>query len=156
MHNIVLTGRAAGRDIFFRITAQDRNIILLTQFNSCVINIHFVTVYDAIISLLWFTIISIYSVKAYKGLISRHWQLTPRRVNGYTENSKWIIWLIWAIVCHFTDKKRLIFTHFWVILSVYWPTMAQMSQMIHSGFSVIDIRLFNTLIKGSNPIQNQF
>ena len=62
----------AGSDIFFRITAQDRNIMLLAQFNSCVINIHFVTVYDAIISLLWFTIhvISIYSVKAYQGLIS--------------------------------------------------------------------------------------
>ena len=74
----------AGRDIFFRITAQDRNIMLLAQFNSCVINIHFVMVYDAIISLLWFTIhvISIYSVKAYQGLISRHWQLTPRCVNG--------------------------------------------------------------------------
>ena len=72
------------RDIFFRITAQDRNIMLLAQFNSCVINIHFVTVYDAIISLLWFTIhvISIYSVKAYQGLLSRHWQLTPRCVNG--------------------------------------------------------------------------
>ena len=42
----------AARDIFFRITAQDRNIMLLAQFNSCVINIHFVTVYDAIISLL--------------------------------------------------------------------------------------------------------
>ena len=39
-------------DIFFRITAQDRNIMLLAQFNSCEINIHFVTVYDAIISLL--------------------------------------------------------------------------------------------------------
>ena len=42
----------AGRNIFFRITAQDRNIMLLAQFNSCIINIHFVTVYDAIISLL--------------------------------------------------------------------------------------------------------
>ena len=29
------------------------------------------------------------------------------------------------------------FSHiFWVILSVYWPTMSQMSQMIHLGFSV--------------------
>ena len=75
---------SAARDIFFRITAQDRNIVLLAQFNSYVINIHFVTVYDVIISLLWFTIhvISIYSVKAYQGLISRHWQLTPRCVNG--------------------------------------------------------------------------
>ena len=34
-------------------------------------------------------------------------------------------------------QKDSFFTHFWVILSVYWPTMAQMSQMIHSGFSVI-------------------
>ena len=51
-----------------------------------------------------------------------------------TENPEWIIWLIWAIVCHYTDDS--FFTHFWVILSVYWPTMAQMSQMIHSGFSV--------------------
>ena len=23
----------------------------------------------------------------------------------YTENPEWIIWLIWAIVCHYTDKK---------------------------------------------------
>ena len=76
------TNTRAARDIFSRITAQDRNIILLAQFISCVINIHFVTVYDAIISPLWFTVISIYSVKAYQGLISRHWQLTPRCVNG--------------------------------------------------------------------------
>ena len=27
-------------------------------------------------------------------------------------------------------------SYFWVILSVYWPTMAQMSQMTHLGFSV--------------------
>ena len=54
----------------------------------------------------------------------------------HTENPEWIIWLIWAIVCHFTDKKDSFVTHFWVILSVYWPTMAQMGQMIHSGFSV--------------------
>ena len=31
----------------------------------------------------------------------------------HTENPKWIIWLIWAIVCHYTDKK----THFSHILS---------------------------------------
>ena len=23
----------------------------------------------------------------------------------YTENPEWIFWLIWAIVCHYTDKK---------------------------------------------------
>ena len=34
-------------------------------------------------------------------------------------------------------QKDSFFTHFWVILSMYWPTMVQMSQMIHSGFSVI-------------------
>ena len=30
-----------------------------------------------------------------------------KRQNGrmYTENPEWIIWLIWAIVCHYTDKK---------------------------------------------------
>ena len=33
-------------------------------------------------------------------------------------------------------QKNSFFTHFWVILSMYWPTVAQMSQMIHSGFSV--------------------
>ena len=33
-------------------------------------------------------------------------------------------------------QKDSFFTHFWVILSVYWPTMAQMTQMIHLGFSV--------------------
>ena len=33
-------------------------------------------------------------------------------------------------------QKDSFFTHFWVILSVYWPTMAQMSKMIHLGFSV--------------------
>ena len=55
----------------------------------------------------------------------------------HTEKPKCIIWLIWAIVCrHYTDKKDSFVTHFWVILSLYWPTMAQMSQMIHSGFSV--------------------
>ena len=30
-----------------------------------------------------------------------------------TENPEWIIWLIWAIVCHHTDKK----THFHTFLS---------------------------------------
>ena len=33
-------------------------------------------------------------------------------------------------------QKDSFFTYFWVILSVYWPTMAQMSQMTHLGFSV--------------------
>ena len=28
----------------------------------------------------------------------------------YTENPEWIIWLIWAIVCHYTDKKTY-FSH---------------------------------------------
>ena len=53
---------------FFCIVA---HIILLAQFNSCVINIHFVKLYDAII--LWFTIISIYSLKA-------HWGNSPLAV----------------------------------------------------------------------------
>ena len=43
--------------------------------------------------------------------------------------------------CVTTRTKRLIFTHFWVILSVYWPTMAQMSQMIHSGFLCTNFQL---------------
>ena len=49
-------------------------------------------------------------------------------------------------------QKDSFFTHFWVILSVYWPTMAQMSQMIHSGFSVyfllsqrLTVKLFNLI-----------
>ena len=33
-------------------------------------------------------------------------------------------------------QKESFLTHFWVILSVYWPTVAQMSQIIHSSFSV--------------------
>ena len=33
-------------------------------------------------------------------------------------------------------QKDSFFTYFWVILSVYWPTVAQMSQMTHLGFSV--------------------
>ena len=35
----------------------------------------------------------------------------------YTENPKWIIWLIWAIVCHYTDKK----THFSHIFESFCP-----------------------------------
>ena len=38
-------------------------------------------------------------------------------------------------------QKDSFFTHFWVILTVYWPTMAQMSQMIHSSFSVYHLRV---------------
>ena len=47
------------------------------------------------------------------------------------EKPKWVIWLIWAVVGHYTVKKDSFFTYFWVILSVYWSTMAQMSQMTH-------------------------
>ena len=37
--------------------------------------------------------------------------LCPRtRGYAYTENPEWIIWLIWAIVCHYRDKKTL-FSH---------------------------------------------
>ena len=35
----------------------------------------------------------------------------------HTENPKWIIWLIWAIVCHYTDKK----THFSHIFESFCP-----------------------------------
>ena len=38
--------------------------------------------------------------------------------------------------------KDSFFTYFWVILSVYWPTIAQMSQMTHLGFSVFPIPTF--------------
>ena len=37
-------------------------------------------------------------------------------------------------------QKDSFFTYFWVILSVYWPTMALMSQMTHLGFSVKHMR----------------
>ena len=36
-------------------------------------------------------------------------------------------------------QKDSFFTHFWVTLSVYWPTTAQMSQMTHLGFSVVHV-----------------
>ena len=43
--------------------------------------------------------------------------------------------LIWAIVGQYTDKKKThFFTYFWVILSVYWSTIAHMSQMTHLSF----------------------
>ena len=37
-------------------------------------------------------------------------------------------------MCHYTDKKTHFSHIFEPFLSVYWSTMAQMSQMIHSGF----------------------
>ena len=33
----------------------------------------------------------------------------------HTENPEWIIWLIWAVVCHYTDKN----THFVRVLTHY-------------------------------------
>ena len=51
--------------------------------------------------------------------------ITPR-VNHLTHLSH-------SVLLH--GQKDSFFTHFWVILSLYWPTMVQMSQMIHLGFS---------------------
>ena len=56
----------------------------------------------------------------------KHWK---PRVNHLTHLSH-------SVLLH--GQKHSFFTHFWVILSVYWPTMAQMSQMIHLGFSVVN------------------
>ena len=55
---------------------------------------------------------------------------------GNTEKLEWIIWLIWAIVGKVHGQNDSKMCDKWVFLSLQWPTMAQMSQMIHSGFSV--------------------
>ena len=69
------------------------------------------------------------------------------------ENPKWIIWLILAIVCQYTDKK----THFHSFLShfvrVLTHYMAQMSQMIHSGFSVMHDCLSLTLCRFTSSVE---
>ena len=39
------------------------------------------------------------------------------RIKSHKENPKWDIWLIWAVVIHYTDKLTH-FNTFWVILSV--------------------------------------
>ena len=42
------------------------------------------------------------------------WQIADSWILfNFTEKSKWVIWLIWAIVGHYTDKK----THFYIFLS---------------------------------------
>ena len=43
-----------------------------------------------------------------------------------TENPEWIIWLIWAIVCHYTDKK----THFSHIFESFCPCFYVYNQLI--------------------------
>ncbi len=45
--------------------------------------------------------------------------------NTHTEKHYWVNWLINAKVCHLTDKM----THFHLMLSVRWHTVALMSQM---------------------------
>ena len=58
---------------------------------------------------------------------TQHWK---PRVNHLTHLSHYV---------SLYGQKYSFFTHVWVILSVYWPTMAQMSQMRkNSGFSVKD------------------
>ena len=47
---------------------------------------------------------------------------TDLKIWDITENPKWIIWFIWAIVCHYTDKKihfHTFLSHFVRVLTHY-------------------------------------
>ena len=49
--------------------------------------------------------------------LSSSFPLTLAEKKTNTENPEWIIWLIWVIVCHYTDKK----THFSHIFESFCP-----------------------------------